>query len=140
MCNVELNAVQATVENTSYVSSVHDVVAIILFLAVLVISVLDYTIGIFLMVVKNITSWDNNPKVKMVKLIARGVIGITVAVYSAYLFATWSTCNWKIPFCVFILMPIMALLVSFVLYLLSYFSYKFLYEPLTSLITYFKKK
>lgn len=141
MCNIELETAQAVVESTSYTVSVHDVVGIILFLAVLVLTVLTTTVEGFLMAInKKTDSWENNPKVKMAKLISKAVIGITVIFYIVYLLATWSAWNWKIPLCIFILFPLMGALISCAIFLLGIFVYKFIYEPLTVIISYFQKK
>lgn len=141
MCNVELETAQAVVESTSYTVSVHDVVAIILFLAVFVLSVSTITVEGFLMAVnKKTDSWENNPKVKMAKLISKAVIGITVIFYIVHLLATWSMWGWKIPFGVILLSIATPTLIGAVLFLLGVFVYKFIYEPLAKIISYFKKK
>ncbi len=133
MYNVEIDTASAVVEEASKGVSLHDVVAVILFAAVLTICGIQ-AVSVIRSYVKKEWDWHKKPLPFNISLIARGIIGATVLFYVIWLLADWSSWSWSKVYLVLLCYPLLAALIVLAAVVVILFVYWSLYVPLSELI------
>ncbi len=139
MCNTEIDAAAAAVQETSWSIGLHDVVAFILFAASLTIGIIQL-ISFIYSIVKKEWDWDKRPVPSKISLIARGVLGWTIVIYIIGLLICWNSWKWTIVYMIFVSSILMGYGIPFIAAILFFFVLYFLYKPLAEIISVFKKK
>ncbi len=139
MCNTEIDTAAAVAQETSWSTGPHDVVAFILFAACLTIGIIQL-ISFIYSIVKKEWDWDKQPVPSKISLIARGVLGWTIAIYIIGLLIWWSSWSWTIVYMTFVSSIFIGFGIPFIAAMLFFFGHHFLYKPLAGILSGFKKK
>lgn len=139
MYNAEVNTAITAVEETSWSIGIHDVAAIILFVAFLTIGSIQ-AISFIWSYIKKEWDWDKKPLPAKINLICRGIVGLTVVFYIVWLWLNPSAENWGKVFCAFVVSPVAGFSTSFIWVALFFLGYSFIYQPIAEFISWIKKK
>ncbi len=139
MCNVEIDSAAVVVEGASWSVSVHDVVAVILFVASLMICYIQ-VVSFIRCIINKEYDWDKKLLPSKIMLTARGIIGWTLLFYFIWLWIKWNSWQGAVVWGVLILPFTAGCVIWIAAVLLFAFGYWLLYKPMAAAIAHFRKR
>jgi len=136
--NVELHVAQTAVEKTSYVFGIYDAFALVLFIAVSVLVVVDSIIPWIMEIHKKDFNWNKRPVQNAISIISKMVVSLTIISCIVYALIAADK-SFPFIFSVIFLPVALALILFTILFLIYLFVYKFIYEPVKWLVNKLKK-